>query len=316
MDAEDGYLDLKRCRVTVILNAKSGRKDAGARTDELRRRLGPAVGELILRPVRSGADIAPAARAAVARGSHVVAALGGDGTQSAVAGQLAGTSAAMAVLPGGTFNYFAREIGVETLDQALDALLAGKLARRDLGAVNDRIFINNASFGLYPRILESREVIYRRWGRSRIAAYGSVLVGLSGLRKPMHLTVTAGGARQDFHTPLAFVARSAFQLDHLGLEGAEAVRRGQFALFVAKGRTRRALVAAALRLAFGRMARGADFDLVVADTLTIETARRRRLVALDGEKAKMTAPFRLRVLPGALRVIVPSAGAAETDGPA
>lgn len=305
-------LDLSQSRVTIIMNAHSGKKDAEDRVAALRQRLGPAVKSLALRPVRSGSDIGRAAKAAVLEGSDVVAALGGDGTQSAVAGALAGTGAVMAVLPGGTFNYFARELGVETMDAAVEALLRGKVATRDLGSVNGRVFINNASFGLYPRILESREDIYRRWGRSRIAAYWSVLVGLRNLRRPMHLSVTVGDETRDFHTPLAFVARSAYQLESLGLEGAEAVRDGHFALFLAKGTSRLALIGASLRLAFGKMARGSDFDLVVSDSLLIETARPRRSVALDGEQERMTAPFRLQVLSGALRVIVPAQVAGDT----
>lgn len=297
-------MDLAGSRVTLIVNDKAGRQDAEARAEEVRARIAPLVREFVLRPVRDGGQIAAAARAAAKEGG-IVAALGGDGTQSAVAGALAGSDAVMAVLPGGTFNYFARELGVETLDAALDALAAGHTARRDLGSVNDRIFINNASFGLYPHILRQREEIYRRWGRSRLLAYWSVLVTLADLREPMHLTVTAEGRERDFHTPLAFVARSAYQLETLGLDGAEAVRAGHFALFLAKNTSRAGLLAAALRLAAGQTVRGADFDLVLTDDLLIETRSPRKLVALDGEKERMAAPFRLRVLRDALRVIVP-----------
>jgi diacylglycerol kinase family enzyme len=295
-----------RCRVALIANAHAGRKDAGARIAHIRSRLAPQVAEFTLKPVAKGGQIADAARRAVAEGYDIVAALGGDGTQSAVAGALAGSAAAMAVLPGGTFNYFARELGVEDMDRALEAVLGGRGQARDLGAINDRIFINNASIGIYPQILVQREEIYRRWGRSRIAAYWSVLVALRDLRDPMHLQVTVDGQPRDYRTSLAFVARSAYQLDTLGLAGAEAVRAGHFALFLAKGRTRWELMSAAIRLAFGRTAHGADFDLVISDDMVIESSSPRKLVALDGEKVRMTAPFRLKVLHGGLRVCVPA----------
>ena len=122
--------------------------------------------------------------------------------------------------------------------------------------------------------------------------------------------VTVDGQPRDYRTPLAFVARSAYQLDTLGLAGAEAVRAGHFALFLAKGRTRWELMSAAIRLAFGRTAHGADFDLVISDDMIIESRSPRKLVALDGEKARMTAPFRLKVLHGGLRVCVPAEGPA------
>ncbi|MEF3048104.1 diacylglycerol/lipid kinase family protein [Pseudotabrizicola sp. L79] len=298
-------LDLSRCRVALIVNGKAGKRDAQDRLHKIRTTLEPVVGELMLCPVRKGAEIAPAARAAVAQGADVVAALGGDGTQAAVAGALVNSGAAMAVLPGGTFNYFARELGVETMDQALDALMRGQVLARDVGQINDRIFLNNASIGLYPHILASRETIYRRWGRSRVAAYWSVLVGLRNLRRPMRLQVASEGELREFVTPMAFVARSAFQLESLGLDGAEAVRNGQFALFVARGQSRRALIAASVRLAMGRMARGEDFDLVVADGFQIQTTQKRKRVALDGEQGRLSAPLSLQVLRGALRVIAP-----------
>lgn len=249
-------LDLARAKVTLILNAKAGKKDADARVEEIRARLEPAVGKLILRPVR-GSEIARAARAAVDEGSDVVAALGGDGTQSAVAGALAGTDAVMAPLPGGTFNYFARELGLETLDDALDALLAGKVEARDVGTVNDRVFLNNLSFGLYPHMLQRREAIYDRWGRSRLLAYWSALLSVLNLRDPMHLSLTVDGQQRDIYTPLAFIARSAYQLESFGMDGAKAVRDGHFALFVARGKSRRALMAASIgsRLARSRGAR-------------------------------------------------------------
>ncbi len=246
-------------------------------------------------------------------GSDVVAALGGDGTQSAVAGALAGTGAVMAPLPGGTFNYFARELGMETLDEALDGLLAGRVELRDVGTVNDRVFLNNLSFGLYPHMLQRREAIYDRWGRSRLLAYWSVVISLLDLRDPMHLSLTVDGQQRDIYTPLAFVARSAYQLETFGMDGAEAVRDGHFALFTAKGKSRRALIAASLRLAFGKVARGEDFDMVISDEMLIETRRRRKLVAFDGEKARMSAPFRLLMQPGALKVI--AAEPKTTDDP-
>ena len=302
----DRPLDLSQARVALIVNGKAGRQDADAQVAMIREKLAPLVGELALRPVRFGSRIGAAARDAAQAGFDIVAALGGDGTQSAVAHALAGSTAAMAVLPGGTFNYFARELGVETMETALDALAGGVVMRRDLGTVNGRVFINNASFGLYPRILQQREDIYRRWGRSRIAAYGSVLVALRDLRRPMVLTLMADGAPRTFRTPLAFAARSAYQIEHLGLDGAEAVRAGHIALYIARGNTRWALALAALRLAFGATVQGEDFDLVIADALQIETGKRRRLVALDGEKEAMTAPFKLEVMPGALRVLVPA----------
>lgn len=308
-------IDLSQCRVALVANEKAGKRKAVDQIAAIRERLQPLVRELDVLKVHKGHNIRTVTQQAVRQGADIVATLGGDGTQSTVAGVLAGTGTVMAVLPGGTFNYFARELGVgETLDQALDTLAGGLVATRDLGAVNDRIFINNASFGVYPEILERRESIYRRWGRSRIAAYWSVLVALLETGDPMHLTLCVDGQTQDHYTPLAFAARSAYQLDNLGLEGADAVRNGHFALFLARGHKRRDLIGASLRLALGKVTHRQDFDLVIANDIVIETRRRRKLIAFDGEKEYMNAPFHLHVLRDALSVIVPAESPSSDAG--
>lgn len=302
-------LDLAACKVALVLNGASGKADGHSNQDMIRDKLTPHVKEFVPYAVSNGADIPKAAQQAVRDGADVVVALGGDGTQSAVAGALAGTDSVMGVLPGGTFNYFARELAVgETLEQALETLISGQVRQMDVGEVNGRVFLNNASFGVYPKILERREAIYKRWGRSRIAAYWSALVTLWEMRDPMHLTVTLDGTRRDFHTPLAFVARSAYQLENMGLEGADAIREGRLVLFLAKGKGPRQLIAAGFRLVIGKSARGQDFDLLVADEIQIDSRKPRRLLAFDGEKERATGPFVLRVQRGALRVIVPAGG--------
>lgn len=299
-------IDLSACHVALVLNRASGRGDAEDRIAKIRDKIVPRAARFSLHAAGAGGEIAAMARAARDSGADVVAVLGGDGTQSAVAGALAGSDTVMAVLPGGTFNYFARGLGVgEEVEQALDTLLGGRAARIDLAEVNGRVFLNNASFGAYPAILERRESIYRRWGRSRIAAYWSVLVTLLDLRHPMLLTVTTGGETRVLHTPLAFAARSAYQLESFGLGGAEAVEAGHFALFLARAHGRAELVAAALKLAFGTAVRGQDFEMVVADEIVIETSRAERLLAFDGERAPMRGPYRLRMRRDDLWVMVP-----------
>lgn len=171
--------------------------------------------------------------------------------------------------------------------------------------MNGMVFLNNVSFGAYPEILKRRESIYRRWGRSRIAAYWSAVAALWTLRHPLRLTVLANGQERQFTTALAFVAKSAYQLDSFGLEGAEAVRQGQLALLVARARRPGPLVRSALRLAMGKSARYQDFDLIAADEMQLETLPRHEYVAHDGEKTWMDSPFRVRVRHHDLAVLVP-----------
>jgi diacylglycerol kinase family enzyme len=213
----------------------------------------------------------------------------------------------MGVLPFGTFNYFARSLGLpEELDEAARVIVAGHTRTLDLGEVNGRIFLNNASLGAYPTILDHRERFYRRWGRSRIAAYWSMLLTLLRFRRPLHVTMTVDGETRRLRTPLIFVAKNAGQLDAVGLEGGDCVRSGRFAIFVAPDIGRLALVVYALRLGLGLAEPREDFELVCGRDVTVETAWHRRLVARDGERERMESPFVFRLRPGALDVFVPA----------
>lgn len=305
-------VDLAACRLCVIRNRGSGKKAPAGQMETVREALQDRVAQFEVRETDKGEHLIDLAQQAVEDGFDVVVALGGDGTQAAVAGALAGKDIIMGVLPGGTFNYFARDLGVgETLDEALATLLDCRIRTVDVGQVENLVFLNNVSFGAYPHILKTREGIYKRWGRSRLAAYWSVLVALWRLRHPLHLTANVGGRSQSYTTALVFVARSAYQLDSFGLDGSDAIRQGNFAVLVAKARRPLPLLRSAFRLAFGFSAKDSDFDLIITDALTIETTRRSQLVAHDGEKTRMVSPFHLKVRHDALRVLVPADGQAE-----
>ena len=303
----DEKFDLGAARVCAILNEGSGRKNGDSIETMLMEKLAPIAKQFDIRRPATGAQIGRVAAGAVEDGYDLILAIGGDGTQAAVAQELVGTGTIMGVIPAGTFNYFSRELNCgETPEQGIDTILNARPSRLGVGEVNGRIFLNNVSFGVYPEILERRESIYRRWGRSRIAAYWSVMAALIDLRHALNLTAKVDGEERRYRTALAFVVKSAFQLESFGLdEGAEAVRDGALAMYVAKAARPLALIRAALRLAFGSPARRADFDLITSSEIEIDAGTAKRLVAHDGEKTRMRGPFILRNRPDALRVLVP-----------
>ena len=179
------------------------------------------------RRTRGGREIGRETARALEEGIPTIVAAGGDGTICGIAAQLAGTGSRMGVLPLGTFNYFARSLGLpEELEEAVRVVAEGHLRAIPVGEVNGRVFLNNASLGAYAAILFRRERVYRRWGRSRLAAYWSVITTLLCFRVSLDATVTVDGAMRQFRTPLIFVAKNAHQLDHFELAGADCVRAG------------------------------------------------------------------------------------------
>lgn len=295
--------------ICVIVNTTAGKQDGAERIEAIRNAFRRAGAEVDMCPFGRGEDACDAVRGALARGRFAVVVAGGDGTVSAVAGSLAGTGHPMGVLPFGTFNYFARSIGLpEELDEAARVIVAGHTRTLDLGEVNGRVFLNNASLGAYPTILDQRERFYRRWGRSQIAAYWSMLVTLLRFRRDLRVTMDVDGERRRLRTPLIFVAKNAGQLEAVGLEGGDCVRSGRFAVFVAPDAGRLALLLHTLRVGLGLAEPGEDFELFCGRDVRVETASSRRLVARDGEREQMDSPFVFRLLPGALDVFAPAEG--------
>lgn len=224
-----------------------------------------------------------------------------------VAHGLMGSRVALGVLPLGTFNFFARGLGLpEDPEGAARAILSGQVRRISVGTVNGQVFLNNASLGIYPRILQAREHSYARWGRSRLLAYWTVLKTLVRYQAARRVIVTVEGQTRDLRSPLIFVARSAYQLRRFGLTGAQAISDDRFAVFIALGGTRWHLLKLALHLALGRVMPGQDVDVLYTRRIEVRTAKRRPNVAFDGEKRRMLAPLVFEIQPDALSIILPA----------
>jgi diacylglycerol kinase family enzyme len=296
--------------IVVLYNPASGRGARAATERRLRAAVAPHADRIELRPLSRDRPLAEVARDAAAEGFATVAAAGGDGTVSGLAAGLVGGPARLGIVPTGTFNYFARGLGLPLDPQeAVALLLDGPVRRISVGEVNGLIFLNNASLGLYPEVLRQRERIYDRFGRSRLAAHWSVLRTLLRFSGPLSMQVTVDGMRRRTRAPMAFVGLSAFQLRRFGLDGAQCIRAGELALFLAPDGGRAALTRLALRLALGRVRAGRDVELFCGREILIETRRTRRTLARDGERDKVAGPFMFRMHDAALQVIAPAGDA-------
>lgn len=190
--------------VCIILNPKSGKKDAKPEPLDLCEMMRAAFGaNCDIKKVSKTASPSDLAKEAISEGYKTVVAAGGDGTIAGVANALMDTDVAMGVLPMGTFNYFSRGLGLpEDIPSAIETLGRSEPSPIHVGCVNGEIFLNNASLGVYPSILRERETLYKKWGRSRVTAYWSVLSGLMGLKRPYDLTITIDGQPPSARRPL------------------------------------------------------------------------------------------------------------------
>ncbi|MBS0642077.1 MAG: hypothetical protein JSS43_19600, partial [Proteobacteria bacterium] len=258
-------------RTLIVFNARSGALSREQKMETLHGALDRHGLKADIRPLDGGGEISAVVADGVKQGYETVVVGGGDGTLCAGAASLVGTGRTMGVLPMGTFNYFARSLGIDgDIDAAVAVLAQGQTRSFNVGEVNGRTFLNNASLGIYARILEQREDLYRRWGRSRIAAHISVLLSLTRGRAPLSLRVTVDGSPKRLRTPMVFIANNPYQLAEFGLAGAECLEQGCFAMYVAPDCHPIALLGLATKLVFGRLRADRDFELICGKDILVE----------------------------------------------
>lgn len=284
----------------VFLNLRAGR------ADELCERLAGHAG-LDVRAVEPD-QLSDAVADAVRAGATRVAIAGGDGTIASTCGAFVGADVELAVIPGGTLNHFARDLGIPVdLEAAADLAATGTTtAAVDVGFVNDLQMLNTSAVGAYPAFVRARERLERRFGY-RIA---SVLAGFATLRRlrPVRVELEVEGIARTYRTPLLFVGVDERELRVPTLGGrVENGRRG-LQVVVVRRRTAWGLIATTILGALRgirEVSRGPTADVFLVERCTVHL-RRRTIVAVDGELVTLATPLEYRLVRDALRVVVPA----------
>ena len=242
-----------------------------------------------------------------AAGAGRVVVAGGDGTAASAAQILAGRDVELGLLPLGTLNHLARDLGIPTdLAAAAQVAVAGRPARIDLGEVGGRVFVNNASIGLYPLMVRKRDALRRakgwpKWLSTLPAAWAALE------RLPHHrLRLDWGDGERAIVTPLLFIGNNRYSLDSGEVGKREHLSDGKLAIYAVARRRRTALIWFAIRALAGRAQRDLDFEtLGECETLTVRSSGESIEIALDGELRRMPSPLEFRIRAGALTVLVP-----------
>ena len=297
----------------VVINAGSG-VAAQARVQALRDALPSQVAAHTLRVVRGKqllSALADAARSARADGGLLVA-CGGDGTLNAAAQQALREKLPLAVLPGGTYNYYTRSLGLPVdVSDAVARLAQGTLQQVDVGYVNDRPFLVNVSLGLHSQLLRQRERDMSRWGRGQLVSIWSGLRTLFGRYRSRRLLLRGDGLEVQGHLAAMLCSRNAVQLADLALPPPPP---GQLCLVHAPGQGRARTLQAALMLLLGRARQAPSIHVELGEQFSVASQRRLRSrlhLAVDGELLRLPGPLQLRVAESALTLAVPPATAVQ-----
>ncbi len=253
-----------------------------------------------------GSQIGQEVERLVDEGVEVLIIGGGDGTVSTAARFVGDTEISLAVIALGTRNHFARDAGIplEPLD-AINLLDRMQVKRIDLGEVNGHKFINNATLGIYPKIVKEREEKTRKHGWPKWRA--QILATLVVLRRlpRMRMTVEGENFRAKLFTPFLFVGNNEYQEIFNSDSSRPSIDGGKLWLCMAQSSEIRPQLYMAWQLVTYGI-RGAEYlETHLLTEVTVSPWRRRVTVAIDGENHKLATPLRFRIRRRSLRVMVP-----------
>ena len=263
------------------------------------------------------------AAAAVSRSTAVVA-VGGDGSLNTVAQAAHAAGCAMGVIPYGTFNYFARTHGIPTEPAAATRmLLDAHPLPVQVAAINDRVFLVNASLGAYPELLQDREAYKARFGRSRWVAFVAACATLLRAQRRLRLRIEMGATVRDVQTLTLFVGNNRLQLEQFGAEPDDTLAGtpgdGSIAAVMLRPIGTLSMIGLMLHGAMGRLGEAAGVESFEFQHMVVRPrlarGHREVVVAFDGEVARMRAPIDIRVLEKPLYLRQAPGAAGSADAP-
>lgn len=289
-------------RATIVLNESSRGALAvrGGTVEEACARAG-----LHARLLRVGHfEVIGAAERAAADGDVLVAA-GGDGTVSTVAAVAVRTGVTFGVVPLGTRNHFARDVGIPLdLEPAVRVIAAGVTRPLDVGDVNGRTFVNNASLGMYPRLVWERQLEEAR-GRRRWPALAIALARSWRAYRVLKVRMAVDGVPLVRRTPFVFVGNGEYQVEGLEVGKRPSLDAGRLSVYVAPDCGRFEALALPFRALVKRLPSDGRFESFSAADVIVDVGRGGVSVALDGELMLGSPPFQFTVRTRSLRTLVP-----------
>lgn len=287
----------------MFLNLSSGVKLPAAERDRLRDSARDGGVEVV--DLRKDIDIAGIIRQQLREGRRLFIAAGGDGTVNSVVQPLVNSEAALAVIPAGTYNHFARDLGIP-LDwpAALDVALNGQVRQIDTARANDRFFVNNMSIGLYPELVARREEHGRDYPRWKARLYAVYMT----MRKYPHVTFTVESEHHQevIRTHVFMVSNNSYDLSRVGIEAPRSLMtEGRMTVYWLPHLPRVALMRFAAHYLAGRVTTTPGFRIFRTTRMKVQSRHAHLRVGIDGELYTLETPLTVTSVPQSLLVKVP-----------
>lgn len=232
------------------------------------------------------------------RAKQVVAAVGGDGTMSTLVNLMQDTNAILAPLPGGTLNHFTKDLGIEQdIEQAIKKLSSSQPNAVDYAMVNDRVFVNNSSIGLYPSSLQARAHIEDKLGKWPAAVIGSIRAWIRFRRYQL----TVGG--QEITTPFIFIGNNDYHVDRPTNVGRKHLNKGVLSIYAVTAKTRWDVIKLIGKALGNKLTDVPEIQSWKTTEVTIHSNHESLRIAYDGEYTRLKTPLTYKIVAGGLLVI-------------
>jgi len=287
----------------MFFNPSSGAKSSAAEMAALEQAAGEA-GLEVVRVIR-GLDCTSLIRDRMRDGIRLFVAAGGDGTINAVIQPLVHSDAILGVIPVGTYNHFAKDLGIPLpWREALEVVVSGATKPVDAARVNERFFVNNVSMGLYPEHVARREEKgrdYSRWKARLLAAFAT-------LQKYPHIAVTLESEhhQEAIRTHVLMISNNSYDLSRLGIEAPRrALEEGRLSVYWLPHVPRLTLMRFVAHYLAGRVHEAPGFRSFRTSRVKLQSSKNHLHLGIDGEVATMETPLVITIVPQSLSVKVP-----------
>ncbi|MFO7304028.1 MAG: diacylglycerol kinase family protein [Gammaproteobacteria bacterium] len=295
----------------IVLNVRSGAGSAvecRAQMQDILQKAGRAHQFFLVEHAQQLAPILASAVHAACENRGALVGGGGDGTINAAAHSVLEMGLPFGVVPQGTFNYLSRTYSIPSeVQDATLALLRARVRPIQVGVLNDRIFLVNASLGLHPHLLQERDAFARQFGRRRtVALWAGLITLMKGYRQLVLEIEHENGHEEVVRTPTLVIGNNPLQLEQIGISEAEEVQHGQLAAIIVRPVGARTLLWLALRGALGRLGADENVRSFALRHLIVRIKGADKVkVAIDGEILWLSSPLRFSISPQRLMLMVP-----------
>jgi len=235
-----------------------------------------------------------------------IVAAGGDGTVSLLAGLLAGSKTMLGVLPLGTLNHFAKDVGIpQDIKEAAEIITKGNIKKIDIAEVNGRKFINNSSIGLYPHIVKKRDKDQKINNRNKWVAMFFAAIETLKKHPTFNVTISSKGTSVNLSTYFVLIGNNKYKMEFFNPGIRDRLDEGLLTLCITRCKTRWCMIRLSFKAIFNMLDNENDFEMYFVDEVTLNTGKKNLAVSMDGEVVNMNSPLKYKILPKQLSVIVP-----------